>query len=388
MILFILRYFRGYLDVMLSGVYSEKVLNSISINKISVWHLRYKGGNIQLRMFAGDYKKLRAIRRDTGVKIKIISKHGFPFFIRKYRHRSGFLVGAVIFFALLKFLSTFIWIINVDGNKAVKTSDIMNTLNSIGISENMKISDISPKEQAQSLLMKRDDLAWASLNIEGCVLSVNVSEIKNKPDKDAGEPTNLVATADGIIKKIDAVSGDVRVKVGDNVHKGDVLVSGIIESMTSTAFVESNATVIAQVEKSYTKKETFLQSFKVKTGKKSSRLALEILGVKIPFYIAKKESGAFLSYSAQRAVLFGNRIPVNIYTQKLSYYKENEIGFSEDDLKNSLSEKLKSFLKNEKIEGYIPIGTEYYTDLKGVTISHRYLCDENIVKETKILLGQ
>ena len=40
------------------------------------------------------------------------------------------------------------------------------------------------------------------------------------------------------------------------------------------------------------------------------------------------------------------------------------------------------------LEGYIPIGTEYYTDLKGVTISHRYLCDENIVKETKILLGQ
>ncbi len=388
MILFIIRYFRGYLDVILNGVYSEKILSLLSNNKISVWHLRYSSGNIRLRMFVGDFKKIRTLRKNTGVKVKIIARHGFPFLIRKYRHRLGLLLGAVIFFALLKFLTAFIWIINVEGNNTVKAEDIINTLNSIGITEKMHASEIDAKEKAQSLLMKRDDLAWASLNIEGCVLNVNVSEIKNKREKDNGTPTNLVAISDGIIKKIDAVSGDVRVKIGDNVHKGDVLVSGIIESMTSTAFVKSNAHIIAQVEKRYTHKELFLQSFKIKTGKKSYKCAVEILGIKMPLYIAKKEKDAFISNKAQRVMLFDKKIPIVFYSQKLSYYKENEIGFNEEELKSSLSDKLKAFLKSEKIDGYIPLGTEYYTDNKGVTISHRYLCDENITKETKILLGQ
>ena len=104
MILLIIRYFRGYLDVVLSGVYSEKILSLFSNKNISVWKLRYSGGKIHLRMFASDFKKLRTLRKNTGVKVKIIAKHGFPFFIRKYSRRSGFLLGAVIFFVLLKFL--------------------------------------------------------------------------------------------------------------------------------------------------------------------------------------------------------------------------------------------------------------------------------------------
>ncbi len=370
------------------GVYSEKILSILTNEKISVWRLKYSDGTIYGRMFAKDFKKIRKIRKNTDVKIRITEKHGFPFFWKRYSRRSGFLLGALIFFVLLKFLSTFIWVINVDGNVRVKSSDIIKTLNEIGVKEEMRASDIDAKELAQKLLIKREDLAWASLNIEGCVLNVNVSEVKKKPKTYSGEPSNLIAATDGIIKKVEAVCGDVKVKIGENVHKGDLLVSGIIESMSSTAFVKSNAVVIAQVEKKFTKTAQFSKSVELKTGKNYYQRIFEILGVDIPLFLPRNMNNVHAETGSYRAKLFGKKIPVTLYCRKLSVYEKTNVFFSEEDLKNQLSGKLKDFFDNSDIEGYIPIGTDYYTGDKEVTVSHRYLCDINIAEESKILLEQ
>lgn len=388
MIVWLLRFFRGYLDVRFEGVYSEKILSLLAKEKISVWRLKYSGGNIKARIICSDYKFLRKIRKNSGVKIKIAEKHGFPFFIRKYRKRSGFMTGAVIFFALLKFLSTFIWVINVEGNKNINSAEIVKTLNEIGISECIKSTGIDSKQNAQSLIMMRDDLAWASLNVEGCVLNVNVSEIKDKIKNDGEYPTNLVARTDGIIRKIDAVSGDVRVKVGENVHKGDILVSGIIESLSSTVFVKSSATVTAQVEKEYLKEAKFSQKIKFMTGKSYTQRAVEVLGVKIPLFLAKRQPAADIKDNKRQLTVLDRKIPVKIFEREYNYYKNEKLTFTETELKDELSLGLKDYLDNTVIEGYIPVGTEYKTADEGVIIIHRYLCDEDIAFENKIIMGQ
>ena len=102
MILILLRYIKGCLSVRFDGVYSEKVLNLLASENISVWRLRYANGSISARMFAKDFKKLRKLRKNTDVKVRIIQKYGFPFFWKKYSCRTGFLSGVIIFFVLLR----------------------------------------------------------------------------------------------------------------------------------------------------------------------------------------------------------------------------------------------------------------------------------------------
>ena len=388
MIMWILHFFRGYIFVKFEGVYSEKILSRLAEEGIGVWKLQYKSGTIYAKMYAKDFIKLKSIKRGMKIKIGIVGKYGFPFFVRRYRHRSGLIVGAVIFFIMLKFLSGFIWIINVDGNSAVKTKEIVNSLKEAGIYETMPRANIDAKISAQELLLRRNDLAWASLNVEGCVLNVNVTEIKNTVKRDTETPANLVASCDGVVRKIDAVSGDVRVKVGDNVHKGDVLISGIIENMSSTVFVHAGGTVIAQIEKTFKSREDFMQRIKVYTGRKSSNSVLEILGLKIPLFLARKQAFADISYKSLQMKILGKRVPVRQYRACLKHYTESKLFFSEDELKTQLSKRLKDYLETESIDGYIPVGTEYKTDNDGVQIIHRYLCDGNIAVENKILVAQ
>ena len=387
MIINLIRLIRGYVYIRLEGVFSEKILSALAENNISVWSLRYSKGVITAKIYAKDFKKLRKVRKNTGVKVKIIKKRGVPFWSKKYLKRSGFLAGAVIFFVILKFLSLFVWVINVEGNTAVKTGEILKTLKKIGIKESMKISAVDSKNDAQNLLLNRNDLAWASLNVEGCVLNVNVSEIKEKKEESIS-PANLVALKDGIVKRIDAVSGDVKVKVGQNVHKGDILVSGIIENLSSTVFVRSNAKIIAQVEKTYQNKMSFLQKENKKTGKSTEYRVIDFLSVKIPLFFAKPQKEAYISYKVNRLKLFDKKIPLTVYTKRYDYYKPKNITLTADEVTDLLNKKLSGFLNKKEIEGYIPIGTEYKTEDDGITVTHRYLCDENIAREREILLSQ
>ena len=388
MIIRLLRYIRGYLDIRFEGAYSEKILSALAQAKIPVWRLRYLSGTIYGSIFAKDFRKLFTLRKKIGVKIHIDKKHGFPFVARRYKRRAGFAAGAALFFAILKFLSGFVWIINVEGNVRVSTAQIIKSLQSVGVREEMRKSDIDPQKMAQELILSRNDIAWASLNIEGCVLNVNVTEIKEKTGANSDSPTNLIAAKDGIIRKIDAVAGNVRVRVGENVHKGDVMVSGIIENMSGTEFVRSNARIIAQVEETYTEKMNYSKTVSVKTGNSRKEVALKLLGVKVPLYLARATPAAEVSCKVVHKHLFGRRIPFTVYKKTLYFTAEQKTVYSEEELKELLTENLNVFLEKEKIDGYIPTGTEFITDSEGVTVRHRYLCDKNIALESKIIVGQ
>ena len=388
MVLGIIRYLRGYLLLEFSGVFSEKILTDIAAAKLSIWSLKYKKGKIYAKVFARDFKKLRGLKRNTGIKIKILEKHGFPFSARKYKNRFGLIAGALIFFIILEFLSSYVWVININGNKKVPANDIMSTLKEIGVYEQMPAKEVDSKIMAQSLLIKRNDLAWASLNLEGSVLNVNVTEIKKPAGEGEKLPSNLIALTDGIIRKIDAVSGDVRVKTGDNVHKGDLLISGIVEDMSSTVFVHASGTVTAQVEKTYKARADFIQKLKINTGKTGKKRVLEILGAELPLFLGRQEKSANICYKCGQVMIMGNKVPLKLYTAKYRYYDVKRLVFSEEELKVQLSKELKKYLDGNNTEGYIPLATEYNKDNDGVIIIHRYLCEENIAKENKILVTQ
>ena len=146
----------------------------------------------------------------------------------KNKKRYGFLAGVILFFVILNLMSGYGWNICISGNKDVKSADIKASLKQIGIYEGVKISNIDPEVARNELLLKRSDLSWAAINIEGSKITVDVVETK-KPDATDTAPSNLISTDDGIIKKIEVKHGVSMVKVGDTVKAGQVLM--ILEAM-------------------------------------------------------------------------------------------------------------------------------------------------------------
>jgi len=306
--LFLYRFFCGVLTVEFFGIYPEKLLNLCAKNGISIWSARYIKQRIRCNITVKDFLKLPKILRKSGIRVHITEKKGFPFFTKKYHKRLGLFIGLALFLGFLQIMSGFVWVVDIVGNERVSDSEIISACEELGVKAGVRKSKINAKADAQELLLKIDKLAWGSLNIEGCKLTVNVTEVIEKKE-DNSVASNLKASEDGVIKHIDVTSGNCLVKVGDIVSKGDILVSGIIENESGTRFVHSIGTIIAETETAVSLKEKYLKQVKIPTGKVKTKYAIDFFTLKIPLYVGS-EKGEYSTQSKVKVLeLFSQKLP-------------------------------------------------------------------------------
>lgn len=338
--LFLYRFFCGVLQVEFFGTYTEKVLNLAAKNGVTIWSARYINQKICCKITVKDFLKLPKILRKSGIRVHIIKKWGFPFFIKKYNKRIGIFTGLVVFFLALYIMSLFVWIVDIEGNKTITDNEILAVCDELGVRQGVLKSKIKYKAKAQELLLKMDNLAWSSLNLEGCKLTVNVTEVEKANDEN-GEPSNLKAIADGTITHIDVKSGNCLVKVGDVVAKGDILVSGIIEREDGTDFVQSRGVIEAETKTQIELVQEYNYSVTTPTGKQKIKRVLDFFTLKIPLYLG----GETRAYTSQNEVfelkLLGQKLPIKIYTKRFDFTKTKTYNLTRADATALLEKRLK-----------------------------------------------
>ncbi len=338
----IIRFYRvlfGFLKVRFYGENKEKFFSLCAKNGISMWNTRVSGENIISCISVRDFRNLRLIKPENS-GVHILKRRGLPFVTERYKNRVGIPVGLILFFIILQLLSGYIWVIDINGNHKVSDSEIKAACQKIGITEGIAANSIYPKAKRESLLLELDEIAWAGINIEGSRLTVNVTEVKGKTE-DKGF-SNLKASCDGIIEKIDVISGTSVVKVGQAVKKGDLLVSGIIETADGTRFVNSKGTVTAKVKKELVLKEKFKQRAKIPTGKVKKKCVLEIFGLQIPLYLGGEKGEYAANKSKTQLSLFGSNLPIIIHKKEFSFFDSREVTYRYEDNVKRLEKRLQA----------------------------------------------
>lgn len=342
--LFFYRLWRGFLRIEIRGDIAEKLLNICAKNGIPLWNIKRRGEVIRCYIAVGDFKRLPRLIIKSGLRVHILDRYGLPFFTERYKKRYGIPVGTAVFFAFLTFMSGFVWSVEAAGNGNIPENEIIAECRELGITEGMRKGEILPASAKLQLLLKDNRLSWCAFNIEGCYLTVDVTEAKKK-EEDNSVPTNLKAAADGIIKKIDVTAGNCIVKVGDTVAAGDILVSGIEERAEGTRFVHSIGSITAATEREITVTANYRQKITLKTGKKKTKRVLSFFGIKIPLYLGC-EKGTYNAETSVKALkLFGKKIPIAIYEKRFEFTEETEKNYDrnalEKELERLFSEKVK-----------------------------------------------
>ncbi len=384
--LWLFRYFTGYLYIVIKGEFNENVLNLCARNRITLWNSKLHKKDIETCISVNDFKKLRTIIRGYKVRLHIIKKVGLPFKIQKNRDRSGLLIGFIILALFLKIMSGYIWVIDVSGNKKISDKEILSACRQIGITEGIRARDINPKTDREHLLLKCDSLSWASLNIEGCRLTVNVTEIGKLPEKEENT-TNLKASADGIIKKIDVTLGNCVVRVGDTVKKGDLLVSGISETSDGTKFTRSLGEIYAETTREYKLSKSFKQKIISPTGESKQKRVLEFFTLRIPLYFGKETKNYISELQQKNCTLFSKTLPIRIYTREFKFVNEHTLTYNKDTLKKQLEKELKQKIEEDKIKSYKTLKTEFAETVDGISLMALISAEENIAVSEKLLIA-
>lgn len=184
---------------------------------------------LRLYMSRSSAQRLALYLSRDGIQFDV-KTGGIPVFLEKYRRRYGLMLGGVIIAALIIISTQVVWDIRVTGNSTITAADVKNELASVGFSVGSKIGVRDMDEIANSVLAKSEKIAWLSINMKGNVALVQIREktFPNTGEKESST-SNIVASCDGVIERLEVKRGTPAVKEGDVVRKGELLISGLSE---------------------------------------------------------------------------------------------------------------------------------------------------------------
>ncbi len=228
MFLSLWHYLQGYVIVEISGFALERFINLMLNRKIDVWDVCAVGEKIQFKMIARDFKILKPIVKKARCRVKIVRKYGMPFTIHRYKKRKLMPIGLVGFILMLWCLSSFVWLVDVEGASHLNSMDIINSLEEQGYGVGKWKNNLNLREAEAYLVKTYPDIVWTAIKFEGTRLVVQVAETVPPPDMVVmtGKVTDIVAKRDAIVTSIAVYKGMPKVKKGDIIKKGEILVSG------------------------------------------------------------------------------------------------------------------------------------------------------------------
>lgn len=235
-----IRFLYGQIRVKVDGYSPGRFLNLCRNRGIRLWDVRPSKEGYEFCIRPSDFKKMRPLLKKTGTRIHITDKRGLGPLAFRYRKHRFFLAGIASAFCILFLFSRFIWNVEINGNIEYSDQTLTKYLESLGAGYGTLSGKIQCSEIEKQIRIDYPDIVWVSIRVQGTSLIADIqeaSEGKDVQNKEITTGTDLIAQHDGTVASVVTRSGTPCVKEGDQVKKGDVLVSGCLEIYDDTGAV-------------------------------------------------------------------------------------------------------------------------------------------------------
>ncbi len=327
----------------------EAFVNMLRESPVSVSDIRLESGKIYGEVYRADFDEVKRTAERLGAQICVHSKKGGVFTVRKYRRRTGMLIGLVLAFAMVVYLSNVVMIVEVYGNETLTDKQVISLLRDQGIRIGAFIPSVDLREAERRIVSSSDDIAWVGLRSKGCKIQAEISEIGEFPDiVPTSVPCNSVSSRDAQIVEIKNVHMGMLVRMlHDGVKKGDLLISGTVDDgKGGVYFAHSMGEVIGR----YTEKVVFRQAFEDERfdyGEKLVRKKLCFFGLEVPLYIGKNNFSNYeYDEETRYAELWGIKFPIGIINAEYKPYDIVPVTYSPEQAKTILEDKISLYEHN------------------------------------------
>lgn len=365
MFLSIVKFFRGFLLVRLKGYSPERFLNLCSNHNILIWNLTNRGDQYEFYISIAGFRKLKPLLKKTKTHLTILKKVGFPFFLYRNRKRKFFFFGIAGCLAILLYLTTFIWLIDINGNSSITDETILAYLKGQNLAFGAKKSSIDCKKLEEDLRTEFTDVIWTSVRLSGTKMTIDVQENllgsqSHMEEKESLEGAyDIVADQDAVISSIITRKGTPQVKAGSEVKKGDLLVSSRLDiyndsqEIINSVYTCSDADIYGETTYAYEDSFPMEYTQKVKTGESSHSYEISLFSYKMELPPLKKMKEPYMVYKEDRqlAIAKDYYIPVTIRKITYSQCEYKQISLSKTEAKKQAREKFLQFLKNLQEKG-------------------------------------
>lgn len=358
---------------------------------------RKQGKTVCFQTSPKDFKRLKAIARKTNVLLRITEKHGFPFLLILGRRRSLWVGGLAAFFLLICLSSFYVWDISFEGNHRFTDETLLHFMATVPVQCGMRKSRISCTELEKRIRNAFPEISWVSAELTGTRLTIHLRENNRilQARLEPESPCELTAGTNGTVTRIIVRNGKARVKVGDTVKAGDVLVSGELplyddfEALVKINKVHADAEVYAKTTRTVEWKCPETEEIRARTGKRRRGIFFKFLDLEFCFLTPglKKENTWELFMEEFQLKLSKNfYLPVYGGILTAEEYVPYEKVLTEAEISESADRYLNEYLQNFTEKGIQILGSDVRIERSEShwTIHGTLTVVEDIAKESPI----
>ena len=330
---------------------------------------RKQGKTVCFQTSPKDFKRLKSIARKTNVLLRITEKHGFPFLLILGRRRSLWVGGLAAFFLLICLSSFYVWDISFEGNHRFTDETLLHFMATVPVQCGMRKSRISCTELEKRIRNAFPEISWVSAELTGTRLTIHLRENNRilQARLEPESPCELTAGTDGTVTRIIVRNGKARVKVGDTVKAGDVLVSGELplyddfEALVKINKVHADAEVYAKTTRTVEWKCPETKEIRARTGKRRRGIFFKFLDLEFCFLTPglKKENTWELFMEESQLKLSKNfYLPVYGGILTAEEYVPYEKVLTKSEVSDSADRYLNEYMQNLTEKGIQILGSD------------------------------
>lgn len=266
------------------------------------------------------------------------------------------IAGTAAFLIVLYCFSLYVWNIKIVGNNELCREEIINALDSAGLSVGTLKNRIVPSEIEEITMSNLDKISWMSVNVKGSTVNVEIKEKIEKPEiSKTCDLCNIVAAQDGQIDRLETYNGTPVVMAGDVVTKGQLLISGVSEGPEfKSKFSGAQGKVFAKTKEKIVEKISMHCVKAEDTGKIIKKFRIKLFGLEIPLWNQNKGNDSFRREVFRDSFsVLGVDLPIKIYKEFLYEQRMSDYVLDLEEARakgeENISEKEKNQLKDANI---------------------------------------
>lgn len=290
----------GYITIHLKGEQMENFLQRCLEERIPIWDIKKINHHHCIgTIYYHHMKKIKQLASLENYEINVENKEGLVAYILKLWNRKELLVAILFSLSLLIVLSNIVWKVEIVGVPPEIEEKIQDKLKQNGLYEGAWTFTLTPLNILQKQIADEiPEVLYVGIERKGTAYIVQAEEkliIEKEPEK---ELQHLVANKNGVIQKMFVESGLPLVNVNDVVKKGDILVSGIIDTNVEENEQKENENIVTVPAEGKVFANTWYEmnissslypSLEKLSGEKMTKYYVQILNVHLPIWNFWKE---------------------------------------------------------------------------------------------------
>lgn len=312
--------FKNQIKLLIEGVNLKRLLKNIIKNDIEIYNLNFiSHKKLEINIKANKLNKIKPLLKDY--RFQTLNYYGVSF-VKKYSIlHFGLIIGFILFGFILFFNSNYLSNIVINGTNRIENTEIIAFLKEKNIKANTFFTSFNIDELELELESKFKDISLVSVIKKGTNVIINIKE-KLYADEILSSQ-DLISAVDGQIIKIELKQGTLKVKVGDSVKAGDVLIEGKIDNNGEKVNCKAIGTITMKVwyKESFVFENETIEN--VRTGNKIENVYYKIFN---KTFKIKEQQNVFENYDMQikeRYLFEYNILPIKIYKEIFYEIKEN-----------------------------------------------------------------